>query len=68
MLDELPDEDVPLGVDEVPVPLLDDGVEAGAAAAVAGTAGVVEALSAVSFFGVNVESEDSPVGGFILSE
>lgn len=34
----------------------------------AGAAGVVEALSAVSFFGPDVESEDSPVGGFILSE
>jgi hypothetical protein len=68
VLDELPDEGVLLGVDEVPVPLLDGGVEGGVVAAVAGAAGVVEALSAVSFFGVDVESEDSPVGGFILSE
>jgi len=57
-----------LGVDEVPVPPPDDGVEGVVADAAAGAAGVVEALSAVSFVGLDVESEDSPVGGFILSE
>lgn len=57
-----------LGVDELPVPPPDDAVEGVVAVAAAGAAGVVEALSVVSFFGLDVESEDSPVGGFILSE
>lgn len=57
-----------LGFDGVPVSPPDDGVEGVAAVAAAGAAGVGEALSAVSFFGLAVESEDSPVGGFILSE
>jgi len=46
-----------------------EGVVAGAVVAGAGEAGVALSVVAVgSFFALDVESDDSPVGGFILSE
>jgi hypothetical protein len=53
--------------DEVP-PVVEEGV-AGAVVAGAGEAAVAfSVVVACSFFVLAVESDDSPVGGFILSE
>ncbi|HSA61011.1 MAG TPA: hypothetical protein VLE03_02130 [Nitrospiraceae bacterium] len=57
-----------LGVEEVPVPLPDDGAAGVAVVAAVGTGVLVAGLSVESFFGPDVDSGDSPVGGFILSE
>jgi hypothetical protein len=46
-----------------------EGVVAGAVVAGAGEAGTTFSVTAAgSFFVLDVESDDSPVGGFILSE
>lgn len=57
-----------LGVEGALVPLFDEDVD-GDVVEVAGAAGVEPAaVSFDSFVGLDDESEDSPAGGFILSE
>ncbi len=68
-LDELPDDDDELFVVEAELaPVPDDEVEAAAAAGAPAVEGVVGVFAAGSFLESDVEAEDSPAGGFNLSE